>query len=156
MRHESEELALDISDDRVIRARQAGGIFGDRIQHRLDLRPRAGNDSQDLPGGPLTLQGFPDLPVAGLDRFEETGVLEGDSDTAGECLQETHIRIGIGILAFPILKGERADDFVVDHDWHTEPGLWIWFSADIDCAKFFGALVIILVDHQRLTDPEYM
>ncbi len=35
-------------NDGISRVTKPRGIFGDRIEHRLDIRRRAGNDAQDF------------------------------------------------------------------------------------------------------------
>ena len=54
----------------IVRFAQPRGARGNRIQHRLYIRRRAGNHAQDLARRRLLLQSFSEVAVAGLQFFE--------------------------------------------------------------------------------------
>ena len=67
----------------------------DRVEDRVEVRGRAGNDPEDLGHRGLLLQGLGDLAVARLKLgvallklLEEAGVLDGDDCLVRECLEQ--------------------------------------------------------------------
>ncbi len=65
------------------------GIFRDRIQHRLNIRRRAGDDTQDFTRRSLLLQRF-------LEFLEQPDVLDGDHGLVGEGFEQLDLRRGEG------------------------------------------------------------
>ena len=65
------------------------GIFGDRIKHRLNIRRRAGDDTQDLARRRLLLQRL-------LEFLEQPHVLDGDHRLVGEGFKKLDLRRGEG------------------------------------------------------------
>ena len=65
--HPAQHVALDPEDEHVGRAAQLSRALGHRVQHRLDVRRRAGDDAQDLGGRRLLLERLGQLAGALLD-----------------------------------------------------------------------------------------
>ena len=65
------------------------GIFRDRIQHRLDIRRRAGDHAQDFTRGGLLLQRL-------LEFLKQPHVLDRDHRLVGERFEELDLRRGKG------------------------------------------------------------
>src|SRR5262245_22053643 len=57
---------------------QPRGIFDNYVEHRLKLRGRACDYTQNLAGGRLLLQRLGEISVAFLQFLEQTDVLNGD------------------------------------------------------------------------------
>ena len=68
---------------------QSRGIFCDHIQHRLDIRRRAGDDAQDFARRSLLFQRF-------LEFLEQPHVLDGDHRLVGEGFEQFDLRRGEG------------------------------------------------------------
>ena len=64
---------------------QPRGIFGNGIQHRLDIRRRAGDDAQDFARRRLLLQRL-------LEFLEQPHVLDGDHGLVGEGFKQLDLR----------------------------------------------------------------
>ena len=64
MRDQLERIAFDESDDRIVRIADARGVLGNGVQHRLKIRRRAGDDTQDLTRRGLLLQRLGEVAVA--------------------------------------------------------------------------------------------
>src|SRR5262249_1935223 len=74
------KVVLQAEDSGIVRVAQASGIFGYRIQHRLNLAWRFRDDAQHIGGGSLLLhslsQAFPrvvDLPSVFVELLFEVG-----------------------------------------------------------------------------------
>ena len=89
-----EGVAIDTIDRSISRITQPRGILRDHIQHRLDIRRRAGDDAQNLARRGLLLQRFGELAVASIELVEQPDVLDGDDGLAGECLKKFDLFIG--------------------------------------------------------------
>ena len=76
-------------DRSVSRSTNSRGIFRNRIQHRLNIRRRAGDDAQDFTRRSLLLQRF-------LEFLEQPHVLDGDHRLVGEGFKELDLRRGEG------------------------------------------------------------
>ena len=71
------------------RIAQPRSIFRHRIQHRLNVRRRAGDDAQDFTRRSLLLQRF-------LEFLEQPDVLDGDDRLVGEGFEQLDLRRGEG------------------------------------------------------------
>ena len=93
MGSESNPLSVDAPNlyiDSVAKPRRA---FRHSIQHRLNIRRRAGDHAQNLARRRLLFQCFGELPVAGIEFVEQADVLDGDDRLASKCLQELDLFI---------------------------------------------------------------
>src|SRR5262249_51916051 len=79
MRRQSEFVTLNEPNQCVIGPAHLSGTFGYRIQYRLDVRRRAGDDPKDCTSRRLLLQRF-------LEFLEQPHVLDGDHRLVGEGL----------------------------------------------------------------------
>ena len=77
MRDRSKHVAVDTTNERIVRAANSRRIFGHSVQHRLDVRRRAGDDTQDFTRRRLLLQRL-------LEFLEQPHVLDGDHRLIGE------------------------------------------------------------------------
>ena len=68
---------------------QPCGGFGNHVEHRLDIRRRAGDNAQDFTRGRLLLQRF-------LEFLEQPHVLDGDHGLVGEGLEQLDLLVGEG------------------------------------------------------------
>ena len=82
-------IAVNAPNHRIVRIAQPRRILGDHIQHRLNIRRRAGDDAQDLTRRSLLLQRF-------LEFLEQPHVLDGDHRLVGEGFEELDLRRGEG------------------------------------------------------------
>ena len=73
----------------VVCARTPRRILGNRIQHRLNVRRRAGDDAQDFTRRRLLFQRF-------LEFLEQPHVLDGDHRLIGEGFEKLDLRRGEG------------------------------------------------------------
>jgi hypothetical protein len=62
---------LRAPNTRHLSVAEAGGGFGQRVEHRLQIERRAADDLEHVRGGGLLLQAFAQL-------IEQSGVLDGD------------------------------------------------------------------------------
>src|SRR5262249_2104673 len=76
-------------DHSIICITQSSGSRRDRIEHRLNIRRRAGYDAQDLTSGSLLLQRL-------LEFLKQPNVLDGDDRLVGEGLQQFDLDRGKG------------------------------------------------------------
>ena len=74
--------AIDLSINRVAQAR---GTFGNGVQHRLNVRRRAGDDAQDFACRGLLLQRF-------VEFLKQPHVLDGDYGLVGEGFKQLDLR----------------------------------------------------------------
>ena len=77
------------SNHSVIALAQPRGVFCDHIQHRLDIRRRAGDDAQDFTRRGLLLQRL-------LEFLKQPHVLDGDHRLVGEGFKQLDLRRGEG------------------------------------------------------------
>ena len=98
--HERDSLAPHVAvyptDLRIDCVTQPRRILGHHIQHRLNIRRRAGDHAQNLARRRLLLQRFGELAVASIELVEKPDVLDGDDSLAGECLKKLDLLVGKG------------------------------------------------------------
>src|SRR5215813_11109857 len=73
-----DSFPINTANDSVRRLAKSCGVFRDRIQNRLDIRRRAGDNSQDLACRGLLLQRFGELAISILQLSEQPNVLDRD------------------------------------------------------------------------------
>src|SRR5947207_3728845 len=88
---------------RVGRITQPGGIFGNYIQHRLNVCWRAGDHTEDFTRRCLLLERLPELS-------EQPHVLKGDDRLVGKRLEELDLRRSEGV-DFSATCVQRTDKF---------------------------------------------
>ena len=74
---------------RVVRIAQPRGTFGNSIEHRLKIRRRTGDDTQDFTRRRLLLQRL-------LEFLKQADVFDGDHRLVGESLKQLDLRRGEG------------------------------------------------------------
>src|SRR5262249_26679596 len=96
-----DQLAVESKDTRDTRVTQPPGMLGDRVEHALDIRGGAGNDSEDLTRRRLLIQGLAYLGVGLgecvvllLELGEQPHVLDGDDGLVGKGLEECDLLVG--------------------------------------------------------------
>src|SRR5262245_51411210 len=77
-------VAVDAVDKAFISAAQSARVFNKRIKHRLEVRRRAADHTQDFARRRLLLERDPQLVVARLQLLEEPHVLDGDDGLLGK------------------------------------------------------------------------
>ena len=82
---------------------QPRGILRDHIQHRLNIRRRAGDDTQDFTRRRLLLQRL-------LEFLEQPHVLDGDHGLVGEGFKELDLRRGEG-AHLDATCGQHSNEF---------------------------------------------
>ena len=87
-------VAIDAENHSIGRVAQPRGIFRDHIQHRLDIRRRAGDHAQNLARRGLLLQRFGELAVASIELVEQPDVFDRDDGLASEGLKKFDLFIG--------------------------------------------------------------
>ena len=96
----------------VICLAQSRSILGDHIQHRLNIRRRAGDHAQNLARRRLLLQSFGKLAVAGIEFVEQPDVFDRDDGLVGEGLKQFDLRRSEGShLQAP--RFQFPDEFVL-------------------------------------------
>ena len=88
----SNEIALNTDDLRICRITKPRRVFGDDIEHRLNVSRRACNHPQYLARRSLLLQRLGDLPIALFELIEQANVFDCDNRLVSEGLQEFHLR----------------------------------------------------------------
>src|SRR5262245_56356316 len=78
-------IAVYSVNNRVVRPRNSRGVFGDSVQHRLNIRRRAGDDAQNLPRRSLLLERL-------LEFLEQPHVFECDDCLVGKGFQKFDLR----------------------------------------------------------------
>src|SRR4029450_3772645 len=78
----------ELENSGVVRAAELRSALDDRLQHRLELRRRRADDSQDLARAGLLRQRLRELAVAYPQLFDQTHVLDRDHGLVGESLEE--------------------------------------------------------------------
>ena len=90
---------------RVICVAQPRRILRNRIQHRLNIRRRAGDDTQDFTRRRLLLQRF-------LEFVEQPHVLDCDDRLVGEGFEELDLRRGEG-AHLDATRAQRSNEFTL-------------------------------------------
>ena len=78
----------------VIRVAQPCRTFRYGIEHRLKIRGRAGNDSQNLARGGLLLQRLGKIAVPFLQFLEQPNILDGNNGLGGEGFKKLDLFFG--------------------------------------------------------------
>ena len=86
VRRQSEHVSFGKSDRSIIRVAHTRSVLRNRIQHRLNIRRRAGDDAQDFTRRGLLLQRF-------LELLEQPHVLDGNHRLIGEGLDEIDLPV---------------------------------------------------------------
>ena len=89
MRRPAEDVTINAANHGIVCVAQPCGIFCNDIQHRLDVRRRAGDHTQDLTRRRLLLQRF-------LEFLEQPHILDGDHRLVGEGFKKLDLRRGEG------------------------------------------------------------
>ena len=66
-RHMLKDVAIDPIDQDVGRVAQPGGAFDERVKHRLQFGPRAGNGAENFACGRLLLGSFGEVTLASFE-----------------------------------------------------------------------------------------
>src|SRR5207248_2203893 len=90
-------------DEHVFRATHARRILRDRVQYRLYIRRRAGDDAQDFTRRSLLFQRF-------FQFLKQPHVLDGDHRLVGESFKELNLRRREGAY-LDAARGQRSNDF---------------------------------------------
>src|SRR6516164_5137572 len=85
---EVQKLAVPAIDDSKLSVADANSVLEHRVEYRLQIAGRAGNDAQYLRGGCLLLQRLGEFARSLLLRLEKPGVLNGDYRLIGEGLDQ--------------------------------------------------------------------
>ena len=88
------------------------GVFQHRLEHRLQLARRAGDDLQHLRGRGLLLQRLGEIVGALAQLVEQPRVLDGDDGLGGEVLHQLDLLVGERPYLLAV-DGECADQLVV-------------------------------------------
>src|SRR5262249_5791665 len=91
----------------------------DRIEHRLDIRRRAGNDAQYLRRGGLLLQRFSEVGSALAQFVEQPRVLDSDDGLGGEVRQHLDLFVSERSNLLPV-DIDSADQRAILEHWHTD------------------------------------
>ena len=78
-------IIFDPLDKGIVGVAQPRGTLGDGVQHRLNVRRRAGDHAKDLARGGLLLQRFGEF-------LEQPDVLDGDHGLVGKGFQQFDLR----------------------------------------------------------------
>jgi hypothetical protein len=95
-----------------LRFAERGRTLENRIEHRLQVRRRAGDDPQDLAGPRLLLQSL-------LRLVEQPHILDGDDGLVGEDLEQGDLPAGEE-PSFCAAEADRADRHTLPHQRHAE------------------------------------
>ena len=82
-------VAFHTPNLRIVCLTQPRRIFGDHVQHRLNIRRRAGDDTQNFTRRGLLFQRF-------LEFVEQPHVFDGDDGLVGEGFKQFDLRRGEG------------------------------------------------------------
>ncbi len=82
-----EAIAVNPTDHRHRRVAEPRSVLRDHIQHRLNIRRRAGNHAQDFTRRRLLLQRF-------LEFLEQPHILNGDNGLVSEGFEQLDLRLG--------------------------------------------------------------
>ena len=103
VRHRSKSVAIDATNHRIVRIAQPSRILGNHIQHRLNVRRRAGDDTQNFARRSLLLQRL-------LEFLEQPDVLDGDHRLVGEGFEQLDLRRGEG-AHLGATRGQVSNEF---------------------------------------------
>ena len=119
--HDAVHFVAQLVDHAALGAAQPRRALDQRVEHGLQVEPRAADQLEDLAGRGLLLQGHPELAVAGLQLGEQADVLDRDDRLLGEGLQQRDLLGGEWPrLAAPDADG--ADGGPLAEDRHAEDG----------------------------------
>src|SRR6185436_20022778 len=97
----------------------AYGIVQHRVENRIEIAGRAGDDSQHLRGRGLLLQRFGEI-VGALSQFaEQPRVLDGDDGLRGEIMEQLDLLFSERLYLLAIDRDDADQLFVLDH-WHCD------------------------------------
>src|SRR3990172_6947500 len=133
---EVQQLFLRVveTDESGIRLKYFTDLISDQVDDRLEVKLssqpllHAVNDRQL--GGALL--GFFEQALC---LVEETGVLQGDRQAIGECLQQTHIRFAECMFAVQVSDINHASDCVSHEQWYINCRVRQVEVAWVDCAN---------------------
>ena len=103
MSYLSKHITLDATICASVASHSRARIFGHRIQHRLNIRRRAGDDTQDFTRRSLLLQRF-------LQFLKQPHVLDGDHRLVGKGFEEPDLR-GSERTHLGATRIQRSDEF---------------------------------------------
>src|SRR6185503_13374443 len=86
-----EALTIDAIDQSVKCIAQARCVLRHHIQHRLDVRRRAGDHSQNLARRRLLLQSFSKLTVTSIELIEQPHILDSYHCLVSESLKQLNV-----------------------------------------------------------------
>src|SRR5215813_2646092 len=89
MSHQTKNITLNNSNRGVVCVAHSGGALGDSVQHRLDIRGRASDNTQDFTGGRLLLQRF-------LEFLKQPDIFERDDSLISESFKQLDLCRGEG------------------------------------------------------------
>ncbi len=112
-----------------LRPADAGGVFQERLEHRLKLAGRAGDDLEHLAGRGLLFQRLRQIVGALAELVEQAGVLDGDHGLGGEVLNQLYLFFGEG-THFPAVNGDTANRFAFLEHWDHNYGP---NAGELDC-----------------------
>ena len=101
--NQGKDIAVNAADKSIVCTTQPSSIFRHGIQHLLNIRRRAGNDTQDFTGGRLLLQRFGEF-------LKQAHVLDCDNCLVGEGFEQLDLSLGER-TNFPSTNMNRADGF---------------------------------------------
>ena len=103
-------IIFDATNGDIGRPTNARGVFCNDIQYRLNIRRRAGDDTQNFARRSLLLQGLGEIAVALLQFFEQPHVLDGDHRLVGEGFKQLDLRRGEG-AHFGATRVQHSNEF---------------------------------------------
>src|SRR5580765_6415253 len=83
-----EDISVDATDQGIVCSTQPGRILCNHVQHRLNIRRRAGDRAQNLARRWLLLQRLTEGVIANFKFLEQPHVLNGDHGLIGESLEK--------------------------------------------------------------------
>ena len=116
-----QQLAVEPADHTVGRIAEPHRASGDRVEDRLDVGGRAGDDPQDLAGGRLLLEGLGQVAVLRLQLREQADVLDGDDGLVGEGRHQVDLLLGEGPDVAPP-HDQGPDGFALAEERHGQHG----------------------------------
>ena len=82
-------ITFNSKDNGIVSTANPRCVFGDDVQHRLNVSGRAGDDTEDFTCCGLLLQGFGEL-------LEQPHIFDGDQRLVGEGFKKLDLRWGEG------------------------------------------------------------
>src|SRR5262245_4933402 len=116
---ESQGLTLEAKNGGMGGPAEACGTLGHDVHDRLEVGRRAGDDSQDLGGGGLLLEGLGQLAISGLELREQADVLDGDDRLVSEGFRQLDLLVGECLYLAPS-QGDDADWNPFAQEWRGE------------------------------------